>query len=89
MSQTLRCLAVLFLLFVPGLLPARAADPSVITAIRLTSVDEGDDVEIELDGAAQPDLLTLKSPYRLALDLTPRSRRPQRRLRKARIGCGG
>ena len=68
MFQTLRCLAVLFLLFVSGLLPARAADPSVITAIRLTSVPDGDDVEIELDGAAQPDLLTLKSPYRLALD---------------------
>ena len=59
---------MVLLLFGGGLLSAHAADPSVITAIRLTPTADGDDVEIELDGAAEPELLTLKGPYRLALD---------------------
>ncbi|WP_019995268.1 N-acetylmuramoyl-L-alanine amidase [Aureimonas ureilytica] len=64
----LRCLAPLILvLVVSG--AAWSADPSIVTSIRLTSAADGDRVVIEMDGAAEPNMLVLKKPYRLAVDL--------------------
>lgn len=58
---------VLLLLVVTG--AARANDPSVVTAIRVTSQGEADRIEIEMDGGAEPKILALTKPYRLAVDL--------------------
>ncbi|WP_082659702.1 N-acetylmuramoyl-L-alanine amidase [Aureimonas sp. AU40] len=68
MSRILVCLAALGLLLA-GPVAARAADPSVVTSIRITSEGEADHLVVELDGAADPQMLALKNPFRLTLDL--------------------
>lgn len=59
-------LLILPLLVTTGL--ATAAETSVVTAIRVSEGDAGDELSIEMDGSADVQMLVLTNPYRIALD---------------------
>ncbi|WP_062202688.1 N-acetylmuramoyl-L-alanine amidase [Aureimonas sp. AU12] len=69
-STALRALLILFAV-ASGLAwgHASAADPTIVTAIRHTEEKKAFRLELDLAGTAAPQLVLLRKPYRVALDL--------------------
>ncbi|MET0257344.1 MAG: N-acetylmuramoyl-L-alanine amidase [Methylobacterium sp.] len=62
-------LILLVLLFCFAVSPARAADPTVVTDIRIDNADGGLTLVLTTLGPADPGLVLLRHPYRVAIDL--------------------